>query len=130
MSEAKSYTGVYHHNILHSGISVIRCARLGGGLLMTAAAWEQAYVTRFENSHFGDDAIGLFALGLKFGIDDLEAVGTEGIVGGGDDKKCDFSRKPHTAAPANKASDLNTAITWLLITPIQDFAGTTEIKRR
>jgi hypothetical protein len=102
---------------------------------MTAAPWEQAYISRFADSQFGDDAIGLFALGLKFGIDDLEAVGAEIITGSGDDKKCDLvyldkeegrcvvaqcyvSRRARAAAPANKASDLNTAVSWLLSTPI------------
>ena len=103
---------------------------------MTSGAWERAYAVRFEKSQFGDDAIGLFALGLKFGIDDMEAVGTEIITGSGDDKKCDLvyldkeegrcvvaqcyvSKRVRPAAPANKASDLNTAITWLLATPIE-----------
>jgi hypothetical protein len=103
---------------------------------MTVAAWERAYTARFEKSKFGDDAIGVFALGLKLGIDDMEAVGTEIITGGGNDKKCDLvyldkeegrcviaqcyvSKKPRLAAPSNKASDLNTAITWLLTTPIE-----------
>ena len=103
---------------------------------MTSGAWERAYAARFEKSQFGDDAIGLFALGLKFGIDDMEAVGTEIITGSGDDKKCDLvyldkeegrcvvaqcyvSKRERPAAPANKASDLNTAITWLLATPIE-----------
>ncbi|KRR08452.1 AIPR family protein [Bradyrhizobium valentinum] len=98
-------------------------------------AWEDAYRTRFGGSKFGSDAIGLFALGLQFNLEDLEAIGAESITGGGNDKKCDLfyidkeegrcviaqcylalSKKP--AAPANKASDLNTAITWLLSTPI------------
>jgi hypothetical protein len=107
----------------------------GGELDMATTAWEQSYGARFENSQFGDDAIGLFALGLKFGIDDIEAVGTEIVTGSSDDKKCDLvyldkeagrcvvaqcyvSRKPRPAAPANKASDLNTAMSWLLSTPI------------
>ena len=113
---------------------------------MTVAAWERAYEARFEKSQFGDDAIGLFALGLKLGIDDMEAVGTEIITGGGDDKKCDLvyldkeegrcviaqcyvSRKPRPAAPSSKASDLNTAITWLLTTPIEHLPRTTKIER-
>jgi hypothetical protein len=104
---------------------------------MTVAAWERAYAARFEKSSFGDDAIGLFAFGLKLGIDDMEAVGAEIITGGGNDKKCDLvyldkeegrcvvaqcyvSKKPRPAAPSNKASDLNTAITWLLTTPIDN----------
>jgi len=98
-------------------------------------AWEDGYSARFTNSPFGDDAIGLFALGLQFNIDDLEAVGAESITGGGDDKKCDLfyfdkeerrcviaqcyrSKKVRQAAPANKASDLNAAIHWLLTAPL------------
>jgi hypothetical protein len=101
-----------------------------------ADAWESAYKARFGTSKFGDDAIGLFALGLQFGIDDLDSIGAEILMGGGDDKKCDLvyldqeegrcvvaqcyvSKKKRIAAPANKASDLNTAITWLLSSPIE-----------
>jgi hypothetical protein len=103
--------------------------------LMSVAPWEKAYIARFTGSQFGDDAIGLFALGLKFGIDDIESVGAEIVTGSGDDKKCDLvyldkeegrcvvaqcylSRKARAAAPANMASDLNTAISCLLSTPI------------
>lgn len=98
-------------------------------------AWEVAYKARFAGSRFGNDAIGLFALGLQYNIDDLDAVGAESITGGGNDKKCDIfyfdkeegrcviaqcymSEKPRASAKANKASDLNTAISWLLTTPI------------
>jgi hypothetical protein len=104
---------------------------------MTTAPWQRAYLARFEASKFGDDAIGLFALSLKFGLDDIEAVGTEIVTGGGDDKKCDLiyldkeegacvvaqcyvSTKSRPAAPSNKASDLNTGITWLLTSPIEN----------
>jgi len=101
----------------------------------TMKAWENAYGARFDKSKFGDDAIGLFALGLQFGIEDLDAIGAEIVTGQGDDKKCDLvyfdpeegrcvvaqcyvSQKVRTSAPANKAADLNTAITWLITTPI------------
>lgn len=83
-----------------------------------------------------DDAIGVFAINLRFGLDDLQTIASEAIKGGGDDKKCDvlyvdkerqviviaqcyMSTKPRPAAPANKASDLNTAISWLLSTEIE-----------
>src|SRR5690349_1032722 len=102
---------------------------------MKDVAWQNAYNARFVESKFGDDSIGLFALGLQFGIDDLDSLGAEIITGGGDDKKCDLvyfdpeegrcvvaqcylSQKQRVAAPASKASDLNTAVTWLLTTPI------------
>jgi len=98
-------------------------------------AWEDAFAARFEGSQFGNDAIGLFALGLQFNIDDLDVVGAESIIGGNDDKKCDLfffdkeerrcviaqcyqSTKPRQAAPSNKAADLSTAINWLLTTPL------------
>ncbi|MET4342330.1 hypothetical protein ABIC08_004055 [Bradyrhizobium sp. RT9b] len=98
-------------------------------------AWEDAYKVRFAGSKFGSDAIGLFALALQFNLEDLDAVGAESITGGGNDKKCDLfyfdkeegrcviaqcylAQSKKLAAPANKASDLNTAITWLLSTPI------------
>lgn len=101
------------------------------------AAWEDGYESRFDGSQFGDDAIGLFALGLQFNIDDLDAVGAESITGGSGDKKCDLfyfdkedgrcviaqcyvSKKPRQAAPANKAADLNTAINWLLTAPLSN----------
>jgi hypothetical protein len=90
-------------------------------------AWENAYRARFDDSPFGDDALGLFALGLQFGLDDLESIGAEIATGGSDDKKIDLlyfdgeegrsaiaqcyvSQKRRPAAPASKASDLNTAI--------------------
>jgi hypothetical protein len=98
-------------------------------------AWEEAYDARFQGSAFGTDAIGLFAIGLQFGIEDLDAVGAESILGGPNDKKCDLvyfdpeegrcvlaqcyvSQKSKSGAPSNKASDLNTAVTWLINTPI------------
>lgn len=100
-----------------------------------AEAWEAAYEARFGQSQFGDDAIGLFALGLQFNLDDLDSIGAESILGGGNDKKCDLlyldreegrcviaqcyiSQRPRSEAKANKASDLNTAVTWLLSAPL------------
>jgi hypothetical protein len=100
--------------------------------------WLEAYAARFSGSPFGSDAIGLFALGLVYGVEDLDSLGAEIITGGGDDKKCDliyidaeesravvaqcyFSLSEHkAAAPANKASDLAVAIGWLLNRQIDD----------
>jgi hypothetical protein len=97
--------------------------------------WLNAYSARFDNSSYGSDALGLFALGLRFGIDDLDNLASDVITGGGDDKKCDIiyvnreeqrivvaqcyaSEKEKKEAPANKASDLNAAISWLIAAPI------------
>ncbi|SIO50021.1 AIPR protein [Bradyrhizobium erythrophlei] len=99
-------------------------------------AWQEAYEARFANSEFGEDAIGLFALGLQFGLDDLDTLGADIVTGGSNDKKCDLiyldveegrcviaqcyiSSKARPSAPANKASDLNTAISWLMNSQIE-----------
>jgi hypothetical protein len=49
-------------------------------VLKRPEAWEAAYDARFAQSQFGDDAIGLFALGLQFNLDDLDAIGAESIL--------------------------------------------------
>ena len=75
----------------------------------------------------------LYALQLKFDIGDINAEASDALTDGSDDKKCDliytdanrgvaviaqaYYRQSDTggrSAPANKASDLNTAATWVL----------------
>jgi hypothetical protein len=99
--------------------------------------WIQAFENRSDLQQYGDNALGLFALALKFGFDDLSTIAANAITDGSDDKKCDiihvdkdegvavvaqcyFSTKPRAAAPSNKASDLNTAASWLLQRPSTD----------
>jgi hypothetical protein len=99
--------------------------------------WLGAFDSRADLHKHGDNALGLFALALRFGIVDLDSVAADSIVDGGDDKKCDMifidydeevavvaqcyrSRKEKASAPANKACDLNTAVTWLLQRPLKD----------
>jgi hypothetical protein len=78
------------------------------------------------------NAIALFALQLQYNIEDIEAVAAVAVTDGSNDKKCDLvyvdrvdgqivvaqghaAEKPASkSAPANKASDLNTAVSWLL----------------
>jgi len=79
-------------------------------------------------TRYGDNALGLFALALRFGLDDLDTVAADSLTDGSDDKKCDiiyidpdeghavlaqcyYSTRTRSSAPANKASDLNTAVT-------------------
>jgi len=93
--------------------------------------WQEALESRGDLGQYADNAIGLFALSLRFGIDDIHTVATESITDGNDDKKCDlifidreeqvavvaqcyYSPKDRSGAPSNKASDLNTAVAWLL----------------
>ncbi|MBI4824927.1 MAG: AIPR family protein [Nitrospirae bacterium] len=100
-------------------------------------AWKTAFESRTDLNQYEDNALGLFALALKFGIDDLDTVAADSITDGSDDKKCDIvfinkddgiavvaqcyiSTKERKEAPANKASDLNTAVSWLLQRPIDE----------
>jgi hypothetical protein len=95
--------------------------------------WQKAFEVMKTNYSLTDDAIGVFAISLRFNLDDIQTIVAEAITGGSDDKKCDvvyldkerqiaviaqcyLSRKQREAAPSNKASYLNGALTWLLST--------------
>ena len=85
---------------------------------------------------YGDNALPLFATALHLDIEDLASFATESLTDHPSDKKADLIyineadgvvcvAQGYTAknwgkpsAPANKASDLNTAAAWLLRTPI------------
>lgn len=94
--------------------------------------WEAALNGRDELEQFGDNKLLLFALDLHQEIDDIELIANDVLTDGPNDKKCDLvyvnretgkvivaqgywtNSESKTEAPANKASDLNTAATWLL----------------
>ena len=93
--------------------------------------WKAAFRQFSDTFELGPDAIGLFAIAQRLGIDDVRTAAAESITGGGDDKKLDIiyldvsrgllvvaqcfdSPKQRDSAPANKASDLNAAVAWLL----------------
>lgn len=99
--------------------------------------WRSAYSNRTDLTQYGDNALGLFSLALHFSIDDLETIAADCITDGFDDKKtdivfinkddavaviaqCYLSTKDRASAPANKASDLNTAVGWLIQRPIEE----------
>jgi hypothetical protein len=99
--------------------------------------WSKALAARDDLDQYGDNAVGLFALALRFSVDDIHSVAAESVTDGSDDKKCDLiyidkeegvavvaqcysSQKPKLSAPANKASHLNTAVAWLLQRPIKE----------
>lgn len=94
-------------------------------------SWESAYNVLDDLADYKDNALGLFALGLRFGLDDLSSIGIDAVTDGSDDKKldivyinpeeeyavigqCYYSTKDKFSAPSNKASDLNTGAGWLL----------------
>jgi hypothetical protein len=78
-----------------------------------------------------NDAYLVVAIALFVEEPDVDALASEGLTEGGNDKKIDFiyhdkearrivfaqgymSTKNNDSAPANKASDLNTACAWLV----------------
>jgi len=96
------------------------------------------FKSRSDLAQFGNNALMLLALELRFGIDDIVSTAANSITDGDDDKKADLiyidtegeyaviaqaymsqdmSRKE---AKANKASDLNTATSWILNRPISE----------
>ena len=93
----------------------------------------EALKSRSDLVAYGEDqALMLFALQLQFNIENIDSVAAVALTDHSNDKKCDMVfvdrssgiivlAQGYTArdiskkeAPANKASDLNTAVTWLL----------------
>ena len=103
------------------------------------STYQVALQARTDLAKYGDNALLLFTLQLRFEIEDIDAVATNSLTDSSNDKKCDlvyidkesqvaviaqgyFCQKTvlPSEAPANKASDLNTAVVWLLSTPINE----------
>lgn len=99
--------------------------------------WKEAYKAREDLAAYDDNGLALFALALHFGVEDLDTIAADAITDGSDDKKLDMvyinsedeyavlaqcyvSTRDKPSAPANKASDLNTGIGWLLQRDIDD----------
>lgn len=90
-----------------------------------------AYAGRTDLQHYGSNGLLLFAIQLYFKIEDIDPVAASALTDGADDKKCDLvyfdtdrstiviaqgymAQSIKTSAKANKASDLNTAVSWIL----------------
>ena len=95
------------------------------------------YIADFQarsdlTAQYGNNALLLYALQLRFEISDIISVASDALTDGGNDKKCDLiyvdqdtgvavvaqgymkqTPKEANLAPGNKASDLNTAATWV-----------------
>lgn len=94
--------------------------------------FKPVYDSAPEYLKHGCNSLAIFALGYYLHIEDIEEFATASITEGGEDKKIDIfyldlpERRALVAqsylaaewgkagAPSNKASDLNTATTWLL----------------
>lgn len=93
--------------------------------------WED-FLARSDLEKYGSNALLLYALQLRFDIDDIGAVAAEAITDGANDKKCDLiyldenngiaviaqgymrqNPQEDDIAKSNKASDLNTASGWV-----------------
>ncbi len=101
---------------------------------MSQSSFYHAFNAREDlKTMYGDNALLLYALQLRFDIEDIVAVASESLTDGHNDKKCDLiyvdretgiavvaqaynrsNPKDEDLAPANKASDLNTAAAWIL----------------
>lgn len=91
-----------------------------------------AYAARDDLRAYGSNGLLLFALQLQFDLDDIESIAADSLTDGNNDKKCDLvyvsrergrlviaqgyeAKEPGTrTGRADKASDLNTAASWLL----------------
>ncbi|MFJ8073117.1 AIPR family protein [Streptomyces sp. NPDC096176] len=88
------------------------------------------FQTRRDLDKYEHNGLLLFAIQLALGIDDIDSLAAVALTDGTNDKKCDLvyvdhdsgraiiaqgytSSRPKPSAPANKASDLNTAVAWL-----------------
>lgn len=81
-------------------------------------------------TRYGDNALLLYALEMRFGIDDIDTAAASSLTDGPLDRKCDaifvdrnsstaviaqgfLSRGPKPAASSNKAADLTIAASWI-----------------
>lgn len=89
-------------------------------------------------SAYGNNALPLFAVALHLGVEDMASFAIESLTDHPSDKKADIiyineaegvaciaqgltaQNWGKQEAPANKASDLNTAVAWLLQRPIEE----------
>lgn len=91
-----------------------------------------AFESRDDLLSYGDNALLLFVAQMRLGFDDVDSFASNSLTDGNNDKKCDLvavspdgqrivlaqgymsAKTGPGEAPANKASDLNTGVSWLL----------------
>lgn len=110
------------------------------------------FLSRSDLNKYGDNALLLYSLQIKYAIEDIDEVAANSLLDGNDDKKIDLvyidtelceaiiaqgylSKKDRVSAPSNKASDLNVAIGWLLSRNLAELperlrSAAQEIRRR
>jgi len=99
--------------------------------------WYNNFSERSDLEVYESNALLLYSLQIKYGIEDIHSEAANSLLDGNDDKKIDllyydevrqeivlsqgyYTNREITEAPANKASDLNTAVSWLLTRDIAD----------
>ena len=108
----------------------------------TDAPGYAAFESRDDLVAYGDNALLLFIAQLRLGFDDVDTFASNSLTDGSNDKKCDLvavatdkqrvilaqgymsSKEPVGEAPANKASDLNTGVSWLLAGELDELPET------
>ncbi|SHN73312.1 AIPR protein [Paenibacillus sp. ov031] len=95
------------------------------------------FETREDLKRYNSEAWALLAIELKFNIDDIHSIAASTVTDGKNDRKCDliyinteektaivgqsyFAESVKRCAKKNKASDLNTAVSWVLSRNIED----------
>lgn len=91
-----------------------------------------AFESRDDLQPYDDNALLLFVAQMRLGFDDVDTFASNSLTDGSNDKKCDLvavspdrqrivlaqgymsTKTGSGEAPANKASDLNTGVSWLL----------------
>jgi hypothetical protein len=108
-------------------------------VIAMATEWETLrHEVETLTSDFPDQTYLLYAMGLRLGTMDYHTLRTDNLLDGPDDKKVDFFHLDLESGvatiaqgyqsldwnrrdpPSNKASDMNTAINWLLESDIED----------
>lgn len=101
----------------------------------------EAYLARDDLVKYEQNALLLFAAQLKLDFDDVDSFASNWLTDNNNDKKCDMvalsdsrevlvvaqayvTERDRESAPANKASDLNTAVTWMLDGPLDTMPET------
>lgn len=100
--------------------------------------YKEAFEAREDLTQYGSNALLLYALELKFDLEDIHTVASDALTDGSDDKKCDLiyvdaddgiaivaqcfvsADSTRREALANKASDLNTGAGWLLTRELEE----------
>ena len=97
----------------------------------------QNFDSRDDLKQFETNALLMYSLQLRYGIEDIIQVAATALVDGRDDKKTDIvfidterreavigqgymATTDKDSAPSNKASDLNTSVSWLLTRNIDE----------